>query len=566
MDSRRLVIFFLIILVLAGIAMRFYAIDKDFSAEESDFINSAKAIFQTGHARYYLSEQQPSELGLWHPPMYIFMLSSLFNFGISEAIARSINIVFSILTAFLIYLFCTTFLKEKAKLIGLFSSAFFLLNYYVLSSSILIDIDMLSAFFALSFVFFILFAHKKNTNLYYIPASISLFFSIFNRYPIAFLIFVGLGIYIFFNKDLKKSFPRYFLTGIISLAAFLLIWGFYSTFVEPGTFFSFFFHNARLGGSQFSSFSLYISTLFLNIAQFIRLFTLPACILLLFSIFYFARKRNHVTNTLLLYSISIFILFLIIPRPAFGYPRYFLTAVPAFSILISIFIIDNIKKVGKKHIFVFILSFIVSLLILILLSPQPIIYSGNGLIKATNLPDFIFNIFASIPLLLVLFYKKDKKVLAILCLIALVLSYSLYFNISFLSNDTSTKEAGLYIKSVTSGNEIIIAPKAVAYYAERRYYQNDNNKPELNFSSQYLYLYFKKSLENPKMDDEFFWPKGFYSGFYNYPSAPDMEKVKEVSYAVLYHPVSGFSPEKKIGDFYIYKIDNNRRHFQLILV
>src|SRR3989338_2407532 len=100
--------------------------------------------------------------------MYIFLLSVVFLFIENEISARLINIIFSLLTSILIYMFCTSLLtfnkdnkynkenKEKGKIIGLISSAFFLFNYYILSSSVLIDIDALSMFFVFLFVLFIL--------------------------------------------------------------------------------------------------------------------------------------------------------------------------------------------------------------------------------------------------------------------------------------------------------------------------------------------------------------------------------------------------------------------------
>jgi len=194
-----------------------------------------------------------------------------------------------------------------------------------------------------------------------------------------------------------------------------------------------------------------------------------------------------------------------------------------------------------------------SLLLLIILSPQATIYASNGLIKATNLPDFIFNLFASIPLLSIFFFKKvERREILILLLIILSLSYSFYFDLKLVNNDLHIKEVGNYIKEKTNENEIVIVPKAVGYYSERKIYINDNNKPKLDFSFEHIKTYIKKSFENKKMDDEFFWPKGFYSGLYH--PVPEESELKKASYAVLYHPVENYTPEKIIGDFYIYNL------------
>lgn len=255
----------------------------------------------------------------------------------------------------------------------------------------------------------------------------------------------------------------------------------------------------------------------------------------------------------MIYSLVILLFFLAIPRPAFGYTRYFLSMTPGISILISLFLYENLKdKINKKIIIIGILSFFISLLLILVLKPQPTLYESDGLIKATNLPDFCFNIFASLPLLIVFFFKRQRKSLILVILFALFLSYSLYFDVNLMANQSLIKEAGNYIKEKTSSNDLIIVPKAIGYYAERRFYINEDSKPDLNFSPDFLYKYFKKSLENREMNDEFFWPKGYFSGVY--PPVPAQNILNKVKYVVLYHQVSGKKPEKNIGKFYIYKL------------
>ena len=190
---------------------------------------------------------------------------------------------------------------------------------------------------------------------------------------------------------------------------------------------------------------------------------------------------------------------------------------------------------------------------MVILNPQLSNYASNGLIKATNFPDFIFNLLASLPLFFVFGFKKEnRKKMIILILIVLILSYSFYFNTKFINYDPKTKEVGEYIKMNTNKSELIISPKAVAYYAERRFYNNENNKPELIFSISYFKTYIEKSWENKEMDDEFFWPKGIYSGFY--PPIPSENDLEKASYVISHKNIKNIKLKKKIGDFYIYKL------------
>jgi hypothetical protein len=565
MDIKKLIIISLIFLILAGILFRFLSISKDITGEETDFVNPAKAFQETGQTNYYHSEQQPSRTGLLHPPMYILTLSlALSNSSIEES-ARSVSVLASLLTAVLIYLSCINFIKNKNnKIIGLLATAIFLINYYSLSMALTIDIDAFSTLFTFAFVFFILMFNKSRNKSYLWPAGVSLFFSIFNRYPIAFLVFVSLGAYYFINKDLRKNFKTYFLVGLFAGIAFFAVWAFYSTFIEPGTFFSFFIHNAQLGSENLSSLKVYAGSFIINISQFFRLFTLPVVILMILSFFHFIKTKDKFIKINLIYSLSILFFFIFIPRPAFGYPRYFMSLIPGFCIVIAMYLDNNLNKIKNisNKIPLFAVAFVLSLLFLLIASPQGTFYQSNGLIRATNLPDFVFNLFASFPLVFA-FFVKDKKQTAIIILCILALSYVIYFDIGYLNHDSYTKETGLYIKEHTNSSDLVICPKAVGFYTQRRYYVNDLTKPPINnISYSFLLEYFKKSLEDRDMSNEFFWEKGYFGGInliYNEgvtPQRPSQEIINTAVYVVLYHPVDNIAPEKKIGSFYIYRLSS----------
>ncbi|MCK5608579.1 glycosyltransferase family 39 protein, partial [Candidatus Pacearchaeota archaeon] len=189
--NKKIIFFLLIVLIFLGILFRGFSLNNEISAEESDFIMPATAVANTGHPTFYHSESQPKETALWHPPMYILSLSLIIKlFSSNEIPIRFLNIFFSILTSGLIYLFCKNIIgKDRGKIIGLISSAFFMINYYIFSSSIMIDIDGFSAFFILGFIYFLLRNYQTKKKTYYYFAVVFLFFSIWNRYPIAFLVY-----------------------------------------------------------------------------------------------------------------------------------------------------------------------------------------------------------------------------------------------------------------------------------------------------------------------------------------------------------------------------------------
>lgn len=564
MNKKKLIICLSLLILIAGVLLRFAVINNDITGEESDFVLPAKSIAETGHPIFYQSEQVPKETALWHPPMYIFILSSITHFSTNEALIRSLNVAAIFLTSVLIYFFCLNFLKKNGKIIGILSAALFLINYYVLSSSILLDIDALSTLFVFSFVFFILINFKKKTNLSLLLSILSFVFALANRYPIAMLVYAGIFVLIISDKQTRQYYKKYLILGFSSTLIFLLIWTFYSTFIEPDKFFYFIHHNAQLGASQLLSAKVYLLSFALNMSQIIRLFTLPVVLLFLISIYFLYKKKDFEIRAILFYTLSASILFIIVPRPAFGYPRYFLTAMPGLFILISIFFYEvYITKQNMKNniLYASLIGFI-SLIILMLLNPQLTLYRSEGLIKATNLPDFLFNICGVLPLFLILFAEnKNKKTILVLSLFALIISYSLYFDIKFAFNDAHIKDVGDYLRENTNSSDIVIAPKAVAYYTGRKFYINDYYKPALDkLSFDYFLEYFVQSNKNKNMDSSFFWGNDSYGGvFYSNYIKPD-QKLYEAKYAVLSYQLNYSLYEKKIGDFYIYRLNDVQVH------
>lgn len=554
MKLNKLLILILILVIVTGSVIRLASLNKEYTGEEIDFIRTGLAIQQTGHPIIYHSEQIPTQVALWHPPMYVYTLALIFEISKSEMAARSVNILFSFLTAILIYIFCVNALKKNGKEIGLIASAIFLINYYTLSSSILIDIDLLSTFFTFLFIFGIVMYYKEKRSLYFIISIVGLFFSLWNRYPITGLVYLSVGAYTFFR--VRDKFVKYLIIGLISGVLFLGSWTIYSTLIEPGNFFAFVTHNLELGAQQVSGLEVFILSFMLNISQFIRLVTFPIVIAFIISIFYFAKNKENNIKILLYSSLIILLFFFLIPRPAFGYPRYFVTAFPGICILLSILFYEKMGKIKlnttKKLILAFL--FTSSLFLLLLISPNITLYSSKGLIVATNLPDFVLNMLCTLPILLIFLFKRGERSKALVVgLLVIGLAYCVYFDIATLTYNQHIKETADYITAHTSNSDIIIAPKVIGFYTGRRFYVNDNNKPDLNFSVSYLYTYFSKSFTDRKnMEDEFFWQKGEYSGLY--PPLPSDSDLHRAKYAVLYHPVSGVEPEKIIGGFYIYKL------------
>ena len=301
---------FLLSLIVIGIFFRLYSLKKDFIGEETVFVAGAEAVRDTGLPIFYHSEREKHSLALWHPPMYVYALYLLMKIGDNEILLRSINAIASILTTFLIFLFCFYFLdKDKRIIVGLISSAFFLINFYFLSSSMIIDIDIFSMLFLFSFIFFIIASLRFQKKSFLFLGSLTFFLSLWNRFPIAVITYLAMGIYFFCNQSMKSFRYKYFLIGFTAVACFLVTWFAYSTFIVPGTFFYFISHNLEKGSEQLSSLKIYSGSFLINIVQFIRLFTFPGFLLMIFSFVYFLKNKSYIHRILIIFSASILFTF-----------------------------------------------------------------------------------------------------------------------------------------------------------------------------------------------------------------------------------------------------------------
>lgn len=250
MDRKKILILIFAVLILLGISFRLLYLNKDFTGEEVDFVKAAEGIAKTGHPVYYYSERSPFQVALWHPPMYIYLLSFSLKFSESEPFARIVNVLTSFILTLMIFLFCFNLIGgKKGKITGIIASSFYLINFYSLTSSVMIDIDMLSSLFLFSFLFFILMEKKYNKKYFYLLAGLSFFFALWNRFQIALMLYFLFGLF-YLKNPLRNKLRYYLLMGVISVSSFVLVWAFYSLVIEPGNFFSFLVHNAYMSGQQ----------------------------------------------------------------------------------------------------------------------------------------------------------------------------------------------------------------------------------------------------------------------------------------------------------------------------
>jgi hypothetical protein len=132
------------LLVILGFVSLFSAgAGKPLNLDNMDFPAVASATAATGLPVYYRGEDARNMSGLYHPPLYIYLLAGWIRvFGAGEASVRLFGMVCAVIQGLVVLWMIRTLFGAAVALRGMpFFWAIFLLNPYTLQSAAITDID-----------------------------------------------------------------------------------------------------------------------------------------------------------------------------------------------------------------------------------------------------------------------------------------------------------------------------------------------------------------------------------------------------------------------------------------
>jgi len=288
---------FLVVATLITISflIRLFFIHPTFS-DENFYFNAAKQV---------LANKAPyRDFFFAHPPLQIYFLALLFKiFGASFAVGKISTLIFSSLSAFLIFFLGKTMYDEKAALTAV---VFFIITPAFLSFSSM-GYGMFEAlFFAL--LSFYLFLKEK-----YLPSSLSMVLAVMFRYT-AFIYILPFLIF-WKRKNIKKLF----------------------VFLFPMAAFTFIVLLSVFGMEYFKDTVLYHTSLKVGAPQSLSLqywsFSLPIIFLVLISIIFSFRQKDRTTFYLGLTALVIDFLLLLTLKNIFYH--YFIISLPFYMLAIA---------------------------------------------------------------------------------------------------------------------------------------------------------------------------------------------------------------------------------------
>jgi len=511
----------MLLIVLLYFSLILPQIQKPFVMDEIDFPEAANAINTKGVPMYYSGEGDENHLGLWHPPLYIYVLALSFRlFGVSEASARLVSVLFSLGTLFLIYYITKEIFYErkdkeyinknclcaKCRYISLLSCFLYVINPFVIQNSLLIDIDNSILTFLLTlfiFAFVKTIKTKNSNNLLLLGLLFGL--SLWSKFGTSPALIISIFAFYVLNKGIKSGVMHTVIIFVIGIIFFLTTWGILSEvtgmpFAQP------FMHNIKLLSEGASSSIIHYIASTLWGAKTIFFWTTPFMgFLIIMALLkrlkkYLMLNEFTITDFLLVYGLLVFIEYTAIRPSAYGFPKYYGPMMPAFSIVVASYVyeccIHNFTRNKTNDLLIYGTVLIISILYFLFVLGDPFIIDTNldkyQIVGKTTTIFVLYIIPLGIALVCLRIFTQEHKIskLFVLYLTILLISASLSlsylqsqanYSTAYLYGQTGMQETIDYILTHTTSNDTIISPKDLAYYTKNPFYETNAhllNNPE----------------------------------------------------------------------------------------
>jgi len=545
--ERKYKIFLIVILVLHLIFVLF-CVNQPLIGDEIVFLESAKGVLKTGRPIFDYSVFKPNFQGLWHPPLYIHLLSLfMLLFGDSIYSLRAVSIIFNFLTIILVFFITREILRdrENGELWALFAVAIYALNPLTIQNSVIIDIDGGILNFAIYlFLYFLI----KNKSFYYLVPSLVLVFLAKESGP--FVIFGSLFLFYLVTLNFKKLIKTvllFFSSGVVFVSLFWIYCNLLSL-----DFTMMFKHNF---GKGFQSLNLDTLARSLWSLKVFIYFAVPFFVLLFFFLFFCFIFLNYKSlkfmgagkKKILLLGIFATItigFFGYFGATSWGFPKYYITALPAMSVFIaSLFSYSKIKirRYGRFFILMILLgvyfSFFVS-------NPLFAEFDSNvhnaDFLNAGKLVAKSFVLYAIIPFIIsffVLWINSREEVVSKILQALVFLTFFVYFylNIINASADYSTYnrygDKGI-LEVVRYFEENDIFAGKIATYPHLGSYLEMAEYYDITWDYYSVDDFKKNIVDNEKIEYVVVWTR-------------DIERIGEnMDYFVL---------EKEIGSYFVFR-------------
>jgi len=538
-----------------------FSMNQPFHGDEVVFVESAKGILKTGKPVFDYSAFKPNFIGLWHSPLYAYILSVfIFIFGESIYSVRAVSALFNIFTIVLVYLITRKVLEKNKnnENWALLTTFIYALNPLTVQSSVIIDIDGGILNFA---VYLFLYLFIKNKNFYYlIPSLLFVFLAKENVYFILFLVFFVYCILTFEWKKIPKIIFLFLIAGVLFVTFFWIYCSFLGLdFSMPFKHNFSGFGDIKIIRSDLTSWAIsawsFKTFFYFAVPFFVILF-----FIFTFSFYYSLTKNKYLDSEqkpiLLLNVLSIIsiLVFFYLGVSCWGFPKYYIIALPGMSIFL-VYMLSQEKILrsmsdfpikNKNFLFCVVLIALFDILLVYfqLFVQNPLIPEFDSAAVNTNifyaikLISYTFVLYTVVPFFICFFilclFKFKRKVLV--SLIFLTFFMFLYLNLThaFANYSTYSKYGDKGILEVVNYfNSRKIPPNEITTHMHLGKYLGISDYYEITFAYNNEKDFKEKIIDNKNIKYLVIWER-------------DIGRIGKKNMGYFYL-------KRKIGSYYIFK-------------
>ncbi len=517
-----------------------------FVGDEVDFINAARGVVTSG-IPIYEGAGNVMKIGLWHPTLYVNILATSFKlFGVHEWSARTVSVLFTLLTFSMIYLIMKEFsLSDTSKVLA---SSIFLFNPLVVQGSLLVDIDnsVLMFFIALFVYTYVKLDRTNPKNLVFLGILFAI--ALWAKIPTPPVLILSIVIFHALNREYKRALLESTTIGLVGGVIFLVTWFLYCNFFDL-PFSEPFIHN--IGYVGFGQNNIHFLLTHLWGFKNILFWTTPFFLLLMLTAAisrakrYLEKRKLEVIDFIFIVGLLIFIEYLIVGSyQTADFPRYFSPMMPMFSIAFAGYL-DKVKEITRRDLNAAVFVSIILILYLSLALKDPllidrVIFNTEIIYKIVK-KSVAMTLLYLFPFVLsyVIFRALKVKSAFTLSIILPLLICSTYIDCIQVKADYATAylygERGMedtidYLSPRTDDNDTVIAKKDIAYYlAIKEFYDLPKSAEEL-----------EKLIENRDIEYIILKKEGYFTSL----------KYKDVTELID----TKYELDKEFGDYKVYKI------------